>query len=373
MIAVIQRVSSASVKVDGKTVETNVYRVQFNDAWQIVSIYDKANKREILKKGQIGNELRIYADHPDQYDAWEWQEHSRDTYKVVSALESVEIIDDGCRKGIKLVRPVLNSKIYQTIWFYDDVEKIDFDTVVDWHEHHVMLKAAFPVDVNADKATYEIQFGNIERPTHFNTTWDTAKFEVCAQKYADLSEGGYGVSLINDCKYGHDIHDGVMQLSLVRAATFTNALCRKTASTPIEDIVTDQGEIPVTYSLCPHSGTLADSKTVEYAYYLNYPMTAVKACGKENTLPTSYSAVTVDHDNVICETVKEAEKETAQIIRLYESKNIRTNATLTVPSIYKKAFLCNLMERVTEELPVKDGKIEVTLSGFEILTLKLEA
>ena len=361
------------VKIDGRTVQTNCFTVTFDDAWQITSIYDKVNDREVLKNGAVGNELRIYADHPDQYDAWEWQNYSRDSYKVITAVESAETVEDGCRKGLRLVRPYHKSKITQTVWFYDDIAKIDFDTVADWHEQHVMLKAAFPVDINTDKATYEIQFGNIERPTHFNTTWDNAKFEVCAQKYADLSENGYGVSLINDCKYGHDVHDGVMQLSLLRSAIFTNANCRRTPTTPIEDIITDQGENCFTYSLCPHAGTLAESKTVEYAYYLNYPMTALKACGKENKLPTNFSAVKVNRDNVICETVKEAESGGEEILRLYECKNMRTKTEVAVSDKYQKAYLCDLLENAKEELPIKDGKITLTLSGFEIVTLKLEA
>ncbi|MBR5738544.1 MAG: alpha-mannosidase, partial [Lachnospiraceae bacterium] len=213
-------VSENHIAVSGKTVETDCFRVTFDDCWQITSLYDKDNDREVLKPGAAGNELRLYADYPDTYDAWEWQAYSRDSYRTVTAVSSAEVIEDGVRKGVRIVRPFGQSSITETLWFYDSIRRIDVEAEVDWHERHRMLKAAFPVDVQADKATFEIQFGRIERPTHFNTSWDQARFETCAQKYADLSDNGYGVSLLNDCKYGHDVHDGVIQLSLLRSPTY---------------------------------------------------------------------------------------------------------------------------------------------------------
>ena len=347
-----------SIAIDGRTVETNRFTVRFDDAWQIVSIYDKVNDREVVTAGAAANEIRIYADHPDAYDAWEWQNYSTDSYKTLTAVESVEIVEDGVRRGIRLVRPHMQSKLTQTIWFYDDLAKIDFETVADWHQRHQMVKAAFPVDINSDKATYEIQFGTIERPTHKNTSWDKAKFEVCAQKYADLSEGGYGVSLINDCKYGHDIHDGVMQLSLFKSPTYPNTEA-------------DQGLIEFTYSICPHAGTLRDSDTVRYAYYLNYPLTAVKAAGETSTLPESFSAVSLDRDNVICETLKESEDGNDTILRLYECRNIKGKVNIRTGFGFNKAYLCDLMENPIRELEVVDGAIRTDIKGFEILTIRL--
>ncbi|MCI8387302.1 MAG: alpha-mannosidase [Clostridiales bacterium] len=351
-------VTGNSISIDGSTVETNRFTVRFDETWQIVSIFDKVNVREVITDGKPANEIRIYADHPDVYDAWEWQPYSLDDYKPLTAFESAEVVEDGVRRGIRIVRPHMKSKITQTIWFYDDIAKIDFETTADWHQQHQMVKAAFPVDINSDKATYEIQFGTIERPTHKNTSWDKAKFEVCAQKYADISEGGYGVSIINDCKYGHDIHDGVIQLSLFKSPTFP-------------DPEADQGEISFTYSICPHAGTLADSDTVKLAYYLNYPMTAVKATGSESVIPESFSAVTLDRDNVICETIKESEDGNDTIIRLYESKNIRGKVNLTVGYDFKKAYLCDMMENPIKELDIVGNTISTDISGFEILTIKL--
>ncbi len=348
-----------SVKIEGHAVETNRLSVRFDENWQIVSVYDKEACREIITGGAPANELRIHADHPDNFDAWEWQAYSLDKYMTVTAVDSVEIIDDGARRGIKLVRPHMKSKITQTLWFYDNYARIDFETVVDWHERHQMLKAAFPVDINSDKATYEIQFGTIDRPTHKNTSWDAAKFESCAQKYVDLSEGGYGVSLINDCKYGHDIHDGIIQLSLLRAPTYPNPEA-------------DQGVSSFTYSFCPHNGTLAESDTVRTAYYLNYPLDAVKATAKKSSIAESFSAVSTGVANVICETVKESEDGNDTIIRLYECSNKKTHLNIATDVPFKKAYLCNLMEEEISELEVKDGKIVTDISGFEIVTIRLK-
>lgn len=351
-------VTENSVSLDGKKIETNRLSVEFDDAWQIISIYDKENGRQVLKDGGIGNQLRVYADYPDTYDAWEWQEYSLSEYKAITAVESVETVSDGARLGIKIVRPFMHSKITQTIWFMDDGAKIDFETVADWHDTHKMLKVAFPVDVNTDKATFDIQFGTIERPTHKNTSWDKAKFETCGHKFADLSEGNYGVSLLNDCKYGHDVHDGLMMLSLLRSPTDPNP-------------VADQGEMLCTYSLLPHAGSLAQSDTVKQAYLLNQPMTAVKASGERNLIPTEYSAINVDNECLVCDTVKEEEHGEGTIVRLYECKNTRGKATLTTAIKADKAYLCDLMESELQEIEIKDGKIELDFKGFEIITVKL--
>jgi alpha-mannosidase len=313
----------------------------------------------VIRNGGVGNELRVYADYPDVYDNWEWQEYSLDCYRKITDVSEVEFIEDGARKGIKVTRTFMKSKIIQTMWFCDETPTVDFETHIDWREHNKMLKAAFDVDVNTDKATYEIQFGAVERPTHKNTSWDRAKFEVCAHKYADISDGGYGVSLLNDCKYGHDIHDGTMMLSLLKSGIMPYAEA-------------DQGEHSFTYTLYAHEGSLRESDTVKLAYLLNNPLTAVKASGKHSSVPESYSLVSVDKENVICETVKEAEEGKETILRFYESANKRTSAEITLGFKAKKCFVCDMLENEKEELPIEDGKVKVTLRGYEILTLKVK-
>ncbi|MBQ8388102.1 MAG: alpha-mannosidase [Clostridia bacterium] len=347
------------VVIDGRTVETAAFRVEFDECWQISSIYDKRCGREIITEGQRANVIEIYPDHPDKYDNWEWQEYSLDEHRTLTAVESAETVEDGARRGIRITRPYSKSKITQTVWFCDHIARIDFETVADWHESHLMVKAAFPVDINADKATYEVQFGNVERPTHKNTSWDAAKFEVCAHKYADLSDNGYGVALMNDCKYGYDIHDGVMRLSLFKCGTYPNE-------------VADQGIHKFTYSLMPHEGRLCDSDVLREAYYLNYPMTAVAATGDKSALPERFSVLTVDRDNVVCETVKQAEDSEDVIVRLYEAQNIRGRAKVTFGLPVKRVTLCDLMENELATLPVENNSVTLDVKGFEIVTLKLE-
>jgi alpha-mannosidase len=164
--------------------------------------------------------------------------------------------------------------------------------------------------------------------------------------------------MMNDCKYGHDIHDGVMQLSLLRSPTDPNPEA-------------DQGLIPVTYSIIPHTGKLADTDVHVQAYYLNAPMTAVPAAGECDTLPTAFSALSLDKDNVICETVKNAERGEGTVIRLYECQNRRTKTTLRLGIPAGKVLLCDMMERELQELPLENGAVTLDLKGFEILTLKV--
>lgn len=347
-----------SVRIDGGTVETSLYRVTFDEDWNLLSILDKRSEREILPVGTVGNELRVYADYPDNYDGWEWQAYSRDTYTTVREFSSVKEIEDGIRRGISVVRPYRASKITQNIWFYDDAERIDFETEVDWHERHVMLKAAFPVEINASSATYDVQFGTIERPTTFNTSWDQAKFEVSAHKFADVSDGSYGVALINDCKYGHDVHEGLMQLSLLRAPTYPNPEA-------------DQGLHHFTYSLAPHEGNLNASHVKEDAYALNLPATLLSAQGESTVLPTHFSAVSIDHRNLVADTVKPAERCDATVLRVFEYANQRTVATLKTDLPVSRVFVCDMMENELYELPVEKGCFEYTFHGFEIVTFKL--
>ena len=347
------------VCIDGNCVETNCFSVTFDEAWQITSIYDKAAKREVLSLGQIGNEIRIYPDHPDRYDNWEWQEYSLDTYQPLTDVSGVETVDDGARRGIRITRRYKRSTLVQKLWFYDDLARIDFDTCADWHEHHLMVKAAFPVDVQSERATYEVQFGTVERPTHKNTSWDRAKFEVCAHKYADLSDNGYGVALLNDCKYGYDIHGGIMQISLFKCGTNPNREA-------------DQGEHRFVYSLCPHEGPLAQTDVAKEAYLLNDPLTAVAACGKKDRIPASYSILTMDSDHVLCEVVKEAEKGEDLILRLYEYKNRKGSFNLTLGFDIEEVWTCDLLENKQRQLPVNNHCITLPISNFEIVTLRIK-
>ena len=347
-----------TIEIKDRCVYSKFYTAKFDKDYNLVSLFDKKNHREVIKKGQMANRLFVLENYPTEYDAWEYQRSANDKEYTVGNTYDVYTVVDGARTGIHYKKKHMESEIEQTVWFYEDMPKIDFETKINWVQRRQILKVSFPVEINADKASYEIQFGTIERPTHYNTSWDQARFEVCGHKYADISEGDYGVSLLNNCKYGHDIHDGDMRLTILTSAWNPDNMGN----------YNDQGEHTLTYSLLPHKGSLASCDTVKYAYDLNLPMTAVKSTGK-GTLPSQYSLVTVDHDNVLVEAIKEAEYGDETIVRLYDCKNIRTKATVKFGFDVKEAYIGNLSERKLKKLTVKENSVLVEVKPFEIVTL----
>ena len=347
-----------TIVVKERTVYTKFYTAKFDANYNLISLFDKKNHREVIKKGQCANRLFVLENYPTQYDAWEYQRSANDKEYTISDVSDVYTVVDGSRTGIHYKKKHMDSEIEQTVWFYEDMPKIDFETKINWVQQRQILKVSFPVDINSDKASYEIQFGTIERPTHYNTSWDQARFEVCGHKYADLSEGDYGVSLLNDCKYGHDIHNGDMRLTILTSAYNPDNM----------NNYNDQGEHILTYSILPHKGNLANSDTVKYAYDLNLPMTAYAAEGK-GQMASEFSLVSVDRDNIIIETVKEAEYGDETVVRLYDCKNARTKANVTFGFDISEAYIGNLSEKKLKKLSIKNNTVSVDVKPFEIVTL----
>ncbi len=352
-------VATNHVKLSNTVCENDFFRLAFNEAMQITSIYDKRNRREVLRHGGLGNELRIYADRPHTFDAWELTDYTLEQYQSLTDVQSVTEVQDGVRAGLRITRRFLDSTLIQTVWLYDCIDRIDFDLDVDWKEHHEAIKVAFDVDINASRATYDIQYGWVERPTHKNTSWERAQFEVCGHKFADFSEGGYGVALFNDCKYGYDIHGSLMTLTLLRSPTYPD---------PEADI----GRMTCTYSLYPHKGA-ADMPTLyTHAYAINNPMIACPTTGAESRIPTRFETVCSDSDSILCETVKEAEDSTAHLFRFYECNNTRQVATLRFGFPVAKVTLCDMQEKPIRELTVTDNAVELEFGAFEIHSLLVE-
>ena len=320
-------------------------------------IYDKKNKRDVLAKGKRAT-LTAYEDIPRAYDNWELSNYYSEKSWEIDEVVGIKPLDDGARAGLEITKKFLDSTITQTIWLYEDTAKIDFENDIDWKESHIVVKAHFPVDINSTRATYDIQFGNVERPTHMNTSWDAAKFEVCAHKFADFSEYGYGVSIMNDCKYGHDIHDGVISLSLLKCGTY-----------PIPEA--DKHRHEFTYSLYPHAGDFREAGTINKAYELNIPMDAYEVKAQNGKLPESFSLVSFSGDGVFCETVKAAEDRRGTIVRAYESFNRKCETKMTVGFEAKKAYICNLSEEDIREVKIENGKIDLAFKPFEIVTIRI--
>ncbi len=344
-------------KADEKTIENCALKVVFNDKYHIVSIYDKKNDREIIPEGTEANVFEIFEDYPRSYDAWEITEYYKQKMWVADGVEKVEVINEEAKAGLKIYRNYMDSKFVQTITLKECSDRLDFDTYVDWHEDHVLLKAAFPLDIISDNATYEIQFGHIQRPTHKNTSWDQAKFEVSAHKWADLSDASYGVSLLNDCKYGYNCEENVLKISLLKAPTYPNPEA-------------DRGEHTFTYSIYPHAGAVTQGDTIKHGFALNKPLVAVPVSGK-GTIPAEYSLVSSSTESFAVDTVKKGEYCDDIIVRGYEAMGGKEKVTLTFGFDVKKAYLCDLMENELSEIEVNNNSVSFTAGTFEIVTLKV--
>jgi alpha-mannosidase len=265
------------------------------------------------------------------------------------------------RATLEVRRRVLHSDYVQHISLNYNSPRLDFDTTIDWRERHILLKVAFPVDVLSNVATYEIQWGNVQRATHRNTSWDWARFETCAQKWVDLSEGDYGVSLLNDCKYGHDIRDhspqgGVMRISLLRSPT-------------MPDPEADQGEHRFAYSLLPHAGSWGET-TIAQAYALNDPLIVAQA-GSQAASLQPVSLLSAEPANLVVETIKRAEDGNGLIVRLYESQRRRGQARLHLGFRAGRAWRTNLLEENQAELPLDGNTLTLSVRPYEIVTLRL--
>ena len=331
--AVVDRQPSIS----SQSLENEFLRVEWNDGGALTSIWDKEVEREVL--GGPGNVLELHDDNPRRWDAWDLDIEHRNSFVSVT-----------------FDRRFGESILKQTISLEAGSRVLRFDTTADWHERHKILKVAFPVTVSAEEATYEVQFGHIRRPTHMKTPRASAMFEVCAQRWADLSDGHYGVALLNDCKHGYDIHDSVMRLSLLRGPTHP-------------DPNADQGLHQFTYALMPHPGDWREAGVIEAAEDLNAPLCVVPTSLAQGS---SRSLIEVDTRQVIVEAIKRAEDSDATIVRLYEAWGRPCKARLRTTLPASRAFLCDLLEREHKQLDVVDSEIDLELPAFKILTLKLE-
>ena len=348
----------AAVEIDGRCIRNRFFEMTLDEAGRIDALVDLRCGRQVFLPGEKGNQWEAYEDFPRQYDAWEITDYYKQKRYVMDTPAQITPVSDGCRAGFEVRRRYLNSEIVQQIWLYDQIARIDFETRVDWHEHHQLIKAAFPFNVHANFATYEIQFGHIRRETHFNHSWEQAKFEVCGHKWADISEQGYGVSLLNDCKYGFSAQGSTLWQTLLKCASDPNPNA-------------DQGMHRFTYLLFPHEGSFQDAGAIEQAYCLNQPVLAAPVPAQKGSLPDQMSFIQTDAAHFVIETVKMAEDGDGVIVRGYESHDRRGMVRLRPGFAFAQAVLCDLMENELETLCVQDGAILVPVRNFEIITVKI--
>ncbi|ULO04924.1 alpha-mannosidase [Paenibacillus sp. 19GGS1-52] len=340
--------------------ETPYYRLAFNERGEITSLFDKTAGREIVQSGGRANQFHFFHDRPTLWDAWDIDSRYEEQPAGEAELLDKGVIFSGKVQDVLRFRWKLgNSEITQDLILYAHDRRIDFKTHVVWNEAHKLLKVGFPVDVVTDKATYEIPFGALERPTHRNTSWEQAQYEVCGHRFADVSEHGYGVSVLNDCKYGYDVQGSTIRLSLLRAPKWPDANA-------------DLGSHDFTYSLYPHQGDWRSAHTLRKAAELNTAVVALAAKANRGPLLSTGSFIEFNGQHVVLDTVKPSEDGRGSILRLYESSGGREVVQLIWKQPYSEVYLSNALEDKLELVDHHQGEFELDFAPFEIKTLYIK-
>ncbi len=338
--------------------ENDYVRALISTEGTVTSLFDKRANRESVEPGKAANKFVLYDDNPNAWDAWDVDIFHLETRHDVPGAVSCRVVERGpLRAAVAFEYKVgRSSSLTQTVSLTAISPRLDFNTEVDWHEHHKFLKVEFPVQVRAMHATYETQFGHLQRPTHFNTSWDMARFEVVAHRWADLSDADFGVALLNDSKYGHATHGNVMRLSLLRSST-------------APDPSADRGHHIFRYALLPHPAAPQLAGVIEEGYRFNAPLLVFPT----TQAATSRSFFSVDNPAVIIDTVKKAEDSSDIIVRMYEARGTHGSARLQTTLPVQSASRCNLLEEEEgkPEQATGDG-VAFTFRPFEIINFKLK-
>jgi alpha-mannosidase len=351
----------SALRASEDAVETPFWRVELDRSGRIRRLLDRLHQREVLPSGEagVGNRLVVFEDRPLNYDAWDIDAFYRAKHRDVDQLESIEVRESGPERVMVEQRWRFGerTRIVQRMCLYARSRRIDFHTRVDWQERQSLLKVAFPTSIRSRRATYEIQFGTIERPTHHNTSWEEAAFEVPAQRWADLSEAGYGVALLADCKHGYSVHDGTLWLSLLKGAIDP-------------DPEADRGEQEFTYSLLPHPAGLEAVRRA--AYDLTRPLLWRREPAHAGTLPPRMSLAHVEGAAGLVETVKWAEDGEGLIVRIYEPEGGATPATLRLGFAAGAVDEVDLLERHPRRVSLAaDGSVPLDLRAHEVKTQRI--
>lgn len=344
----------SAFKVDEREVTTPFARIRFTEDGRIASFFDLESGRELVSKGGLFNNLLIGEDVPAAWDNWDIDRDQRHKMHPAGKLIGREVVADGplqlrIRFEYELGR---ESRLVQDVVFHATTPRVDFDTKVDWHERYQFLKVGFALDVLAETARHEIQFGHVTRNTHDNTSQDRAQFDVCAHKWTDISETGYGVAFLNDCKYGCTVKDGEYRLSLI-----------KSGRRP--DPRSDEGVHRFAYAMLPHAGGFSVENVVRPAYEFNVDVTTSTGIAGE-----AFSLAQVDSPNVIIEAVKWAEDEDVVIVRLYEASKTGTHARVRFGFPVASVEETNLLEERPKAVEIENGEVSLYFHPFEIKTLR---
>lgn len=361
----------AALKATSDTLENEFMRLKIDPhSGCMTSLFDKRAQKESLapaetdtggpKNSVCGNLLQTFYDKPKQWDAWNIDADFEAKHWDLDQADEVKLVESGpLRAIIRVKKHFQNSTFVQDITIYAGVPRVDVKMSADWHEKHILLKVAFPLSAHNAKATFEIPYGSIERPTTRNTPAEQAEFEVPALRWADISDAAHGFSLLNDSKYGYDAKGNVLRLSILRSPEWP-------------DPHADEGRHEFTYALYPHAGDWKQAQTVRRGYELNYRLLPYVSEQHQGIVPAEKALIEVQPENVIVTALKQAEDDGALIVRFYEWAGKEADVRIQLPSGAQSAADTDLMERPTGELQLHDGAVTVHTKPYEIKTVKVK-
>jgi alpha-mannosidase len=339
------------VHVDGLALENAHLRVTLGEDGRVESVLHKPTGREVLTGP--GNRFELFDDRPVDFDAWDIDPYTFQTQRDAQPAESWQVVTDGPLRGeIAFERPLgAASRARQVVRLDAGSQRLEFHTTVDWHEEHTLFKVAFPLAVRSANATYEMPFGYAERPTHYSTSFDRARYEVPGHRFADLSEHGFGAALLSESKYGFSCFGGDLKLTLLR-------------SPKSPDPEADMGAHEFAYALMPHAGGWREGGVLREAALFNSPL-------RWTTDGPARSFAHVDGDLVL-ETIKRAERSDALVLRLYEPYGGRGESRVTFADRFTSVRRTNLLEEGGDEVAIEDGVIVIPYRPHEVVTLVVE-
>jgi alpha-mannosidase len=346
--AVVDPQPVPGLSVSESHLENAHVRVELADDGTLARVLDKRAGREVLD-GR-GNQLWAYVDKPRAWDAWDVDAGYPDQAEEIRELASLEVVERGPhRAAIRLRRRFRSSVIEQDIRLWANSPRVELRTRLDWHDRRWLLKARFPVAVRSPFATFETAFGVVARPTHRNTSWDAARFEVAGHRFMDLSEPGYGVALLNDGKYGHDVLGSELGLSLLRSPVHPDPLA-------------DEGEHLFTYALCPHPGSWLEGGVLAEAEDLNQPLRARTVRAERGG---TWQPLRLEGPALALGCLKPLEDGDGLVLRVYEPQGARGTAALELPERWRAGGELDLLER-----PV--GPHDPLIRPFQVRSWRLE-
>ncbi len=347
-----------TVAANKTLLENGFYKITFDESGNIRSIYDKKACRDIVEANKVFNAIEIFENYPYCYDAWEISEYYKDKLKRLLTATSVQVEKTNTYAQIKVERKFSKSSLVQTTRLYNHSNRIDFWLDIEWNEEKTLIKAAFPMNIHTDEAMFDIQFGSIVRSTHNNTSWDKSKFEVCGHKWVDLSEDNYGVSLINDSKYGFSCEESTLKMTILTSPRYPN---------PEADL----GKHTISYAVIPHAEPARSGLVVQEAYKFNQPLVAASVSEAKGNIDNTFSLLQIVSKTVIAETVKLAEDGQGIVVRMYQSANVTEKICIKLGINAQKCAVCDMLENTLRELKVVDNTITLEIKPFEIVTLKI--